>query len=422
MNIRINTIWNLAGSVIPLIAALLVIPYLLKMFGSEAFGVLTLIWGLIGYFSFFDFGVGRALTYEVGRRMPASPEQLAPFVRSGLIITALTGLIGAVLVGILATPLSKHWLNINFAMQDDTRLAFLIAAFGVIPTTILSGLRGALEGLNKFFVSNVNRSIIGTLMFLLPALSVYTNGTSLWHATLYMVIARLAILFIALIQLRKYITKSMALSSLHLKSLINYGMWVTLSGVISPLMVYGDRFFVSAAVGVKLLAIYAIPQEGLQRILIIPAALASALMPKMAVVHSKTQLKLSYSENIRKVAIYMAIICLLAAVFSYPIIKFWISEEFANSSKTVILILCVGIWFNSIAQIPYAFLQARGKPKSIAIIHLAELALYILALYLLSKFYGVKGAALAWSLRAFLDAILLHTSCSKSLFSRNYKL
>jgi O-antigen/teichoic acid export membrane protein len=33
----------------------------------EAFGVLTLIWALIGYFSLFDMGVGRALTYELSK-------------------------------------------------------------------------------------------------------------------------------------------------------------------------------------------------------------------------------------------------------------------------------------------------------------------------------------------------------------------
>ena len=64
MSLRHNTIWNLAGSGVPLIAAVAFIPFTLNRLGNEAFGVLTLIWALIGYFSLFDMGVGRALTYE----------------------------------------------------------------------------------------------------------------------------------------------------------------------------------------------------------------------------------------------------------------------------------------------------------------------------------------------------------------------
>jgi O-antigen/teichoic acid export membrane protein len=67
MSLRNNTLWNLAGSGLPLIAAAALIPFMLQRLGNEAFGVLTLIWALIGYFSLFDMGVGRALTYELSK-------------------------------------------------------------------------------------------------------------------------------------------------------------------------------------------------------------------------------------------------------------------------------------------------------------------------------------------------------------------
>jgi hypothetical protein len=51
---------------LPLIAAAALIPFMLHRLAmvalTEAFGVLTLIWALIGYFSLFHMGVGRALT------------------------------------------------------------------------------------------------------------------------------------------------------------------------------------------------------------------------------------------------------------------------------------------------------------------------------------------------------------------------
>jgi O-antigen/teichoic acid export membrane protein len=61
MSLKRNTIWNLAGTGLPLLLGAITIPYLIARVGVEAFGVLTLVWALIGYFSLFDFGLGAHL-------------------------------------------------------------------------------------------------------------------------------------------------------------------------------------------------------------------------------------------------------------------------------------------------------------------------------------------------------------------------
>ena len=57
-----NTFINLAGQGLPLLVGLFTIPLIIKGLGVERFGILTLAWMVIGYFSFFDLGLGRALT------------------------------------------------------------------------------------------------------------------------------------------------------------------------------------------------------------------------------------------------------------------------------------------------------------------------------------------------------------------------
>ena len=94
------------------------------------------------------------------------------------------------MIGLLAPGLATQWLKISPALQDDARLAFLIAAVGVLPTTLASGLRGAMEGLDQFAASNLGRIALGVWMFALPAWSVYVHGAHLgWIAT-YLVLGR----------------------------------------------------------------------------------------------------------------------------------------------------------------------------------------------------------------------------------------
>src|SRR5882762_6152548 len=73
-----NTVFNLTGQSIPLVAALFAIPLLIRGLGTDRFGVVTLAWILIGYFSVFDLGFGRALTQVVAAKLSESCELRAP--------------------------------------------------------------------------------------------------------------------------------------------------------------------------------------------------------------------------------------------------------------------------------------------------------------------------------------------------------
>jgi O-antigen/teichoic acid export membrane protein len=70
-------------------------------------------------------------------------------------------------------------------------------------------------------------------------------------------------------------------------------------------------------------------------------------------------------------------------------------------------ILAVGVLINSAAHIPYTFLEASGRPDVVAKCHLAEVLVHLPVAWLLVGRWGITGAAVAWTLRVTLDALLL---------------
>ena len=66
----------------------------------------------------------------------------------------------------------------------------MMAAVGIVPTTLASGLRGALEGLDRFAASNASRVLLGVWMFVVPAWAVYMHQPQLGTIALYLVLGR----------------------------------------------------------------------------------------------------------------------------------------------------------------------------------------------------------------------------------------
>jgi O-antigen/teichoic acid export membrane protein len=80
---------------------------------------------------------------------------------------------------------------------------------------------------------------------------------------------------------------------------------------------------------------------------------------------------------------------------------------YAAESATVLRILLVGFFFNSLAFGPFTDLQARGYSKTTAVIHAAQVIPYLAALILLTYSYGIAGTAITWTARTVIDYVLM---------------
>ena len=395
------------------------IPYLISTLGIEAFGILTLVWALVGYFSFFDFGLGRALTQQIAMKRSIGIENEIPrIIKAGLLFTALTGLLGGILLFAFAPKLSQSWLNISVTLQSNALNSFVIASVGIPFTTLTTGFRGILEGFEDFKTVNILRVILGVANFALPAMVIFFIGASLEYAVASLVASRFVILICHYIVVNKKINSQwvgVTLKYSDFKSLMGFGLWMTISNVISPLMVTADRFVISSVLGAAFVAYYTVPFEVLVRILIIPGALTAAVFPKITSlinIDLKGAEKL-YVRSVKLVAAVLFPILLITIAGAHFGLSIWISKDFADMAWLVTAILAVGIGFNGMAQIPHATIQAAGNVRLTALIHFFELILYVPILFTALKLFGINGAAVAWVLRVLADFLILRFFAKK---------
>jgi O-antigen/teichoic acid export membrane protein len=407
-----NVVWNLIGGVAPMLVAVFSIPFLIRELGKERFGVLALAWALVGYASVFDLGIGRALTQLVAKKLGADePEDLSSLAWTSLLLMTLLGVIGGLAVILISPWLVGHTLKVPSELQAETLHSFYILA-GTIPLVIVTaGLRGLLEARQRFVLTNILRVPIGVFTFLGP-LFVLPFSHSLVPVIAILFLGRFAgcgCFLWATLRAVPSLRRELKLNRSFVRPLLRLGSWMTVTNLVSPLMVTLDRFLIGAILSIAAVTYYVTPFEVVTKVLLIPAALTGVVFPAFSTssVHDRDYTALLFGRSIKSISVVLFPIFLLITVFAQDGLKLWLGADFAQHSARVLQLIGVGVFINSLASVPFAFLQGVGRPDLTGKLNLLELPFYLLSVWGLTRLRGIEGTALAWTLRMTVDGAAL---------------
>lgn len=98
---------------------------------------------------------------------------------------------------------------------------------------------------------------------------------------------------------------------------------------------------------------------------------------------------------------------LFTTAFAPEWLRLWLGEEFARNSTAVVQLMGIGILFNSIGRLGFTFVTGAGRARWTGLLHLAELPIFLGLLYVLTRSFGITGAAVASTLRFVGDTAAL---------------
>lgn len=407
----------------PLVISLFCIPVLIKQLGTDQFGVLALGWAIIGYFGLFDMGLGRALAKLVAEKLGQQDYTgIRPLVWTGLAMMAALGVVAAIIVWAGAAFAVDHVLSVSASLKQNTITVIYLLAL-TIPFVILSaGITGVLNAYQRFDLIMKVRLPLGSWMFIGPLIAVLVFHT-LVSVIVMLVLGRIAMLVvISWMCIRAVPELRRPLFDRHVvKPLFSFGGWVTVSNIISPFMDYMDRFVIAAILGMTAVTYYATPYTVAVKTQILSAVVLTVLFPALSTMLAFDRQKARRVFDFSNTAIFslMFPIALLVVAFGQYGLEFWLGSSFASHSTLVLQLLIVGIMINSLASVPYALIQADGKPRITALLHLVELPIYFVVLWFTLHAWGIVGAAVAWTARVSLDWLLLLWIGSSRVKSQN---
>ncbi len=401
-----NLVYNVFGSLLPLITSLGTVPFYIHQIGLARYGVVTISWVLLGYFGFLDFGLSRASANALAKLQ--TPQERSPVLVTAFCCNLGLGLVGGVILYAVGHLVLLHLVKVPGSLMGETSAAYPWMA-AMLPLGMLSGVAtGALESRDRFLTSNMLSSF-GTMSGqILPLVCAYAIGPNLEvviPATLLSRLLAVSVAYIVVVR-SEWPVSLFDVDRVWMRKLFGYGSWVSVSSILNPLLDTSNQLIVGAMLGAAAVASYSIPMTLAVRSQVFATALARTLFPK----NSRAS-QAEADENTRNATTSLAygfgMICAPAIFLSAPFLRLWVGRRFAMESEVVAQIVMFGAWTNGVAFIPYGFIQARGRPHVTAKVGLVEIIPFLLLLWLFISTMGLAGAAWAWTIRVTINCAAL---------------
>jgi O-antigen/teichoic acid export membrane protein len=408
-----NSIFNLAGQVLPMLVGILTIPYIVRGLGTSEYGILSIALMILGYFSIFDLGLSRATVKFVAENLsPERVHRVPELVWTSLSLLITVGCVGGAIAAAFVPISVTHFFKMPPSVVGEARTALLILCASMPVMLANDALRGVLEGTQRFDLVNLVKVPSSVLFYLTAALMIPFGAHVATIVTLLVLIrfcsgcVYLSLCFRVLPGLKRRVR----ISRQSMRPLAVFGGWVMVTNIMNPIYGYLERFLIASVLSVSMLTFYSVPYELVSKLIIFPMSIVPSLFPYFSYHAGKEESEVSDVTS-RTMKYLLLILVPLIAVFLFfarDILLYWVGPQFAERSTVALKVTAVVIFLNAFAMVPYTSVQALGRPELKAIQDLILLPLYVGTSWWLMRHLGITGAALGRLFLAIVDTTCLY--------------
>ena len=378
-------------------------PVQLNAMGSERYGVVALTAALLNYLTFFDVGVGYALTHFVPYHLAADQEdQLRGMVFAALVVSSSLGAIGAVLVWSMAPWLSAEVLNVSPEVVASARFSVRLAAVGLPLLLVTSVFSGIGRGLGLFSANGYIRFFTFGCLNVTWALVAHSGRAVELVSIAQVSIAAIGLCAWAVLVKRRFPGRLLK-PTLHRKTyqtLLSYGVSASVSNFGHVLMFSVDKLILATILPVREIVYYTIPFALASQIPLLSVTVALVLFPRFSAsaateaVSGENDVTTGLARASRGVLVLFNGVIVVTLVVAGPLIlRVWLGSDFSQKGHLILSALAIGFGVQALGAVDQVYLQARGWVRTSAAIFLVSGSAGVLVLFVLASWFGVNGAA-----------------------------
>ncbi|HVQ40052.1 MAG TPA: oligosaccharide flippase family protein, partial [Pyrinomonadaceae bacterium] len=374
-------------------------------------GVLVLINVLIGYLSFADMGMGWASTrFGSDAHARGDDQGEAMAVWTALLIAAGPALLVALTLMFGARPLVQQVLRLPVYLHEPGIIALRLAALGFVARALAGVINTPeLVRLRMDLLVLINTGTLVGQILLVPVVLFLGGGLTGAVATIASA-GLLAAILHTLVSMRLLPSlRRPRVSQAMVKPLARFGGAMLISALAGMVLTNADKLLLTRYASVRVLAYYSVAFNLSIMLTQAPIAMVQSLLPAFTQLQAnpdQTRLRGLYWRALRGTLLWVVPAAVFLCVVARPFLTHWAGPEFGRESTLPLYLLAAGLLFEVMSYVPYTLLMALGRSDIIARCQVAVIVPFLLGSAVSIRWYGATGAAIAWSLRAIVSAVL----------------
>jgi O-antigen/teichoic acid export membrane protein len=401
-----NIVINFAGLIAPTLVSLMTVPAYIRLLGVERYGVINLVWALIGYFSLLDLGTSLATENQIAKVRDAEGDAVERIFFGACFLNLCTGVAGGLLVWSCASFYVLYGMHVEPVFRHELMSALPWVAIAVPLANVTWVFAGAITAVERFGSYNTNQTL-GTFLFqMLPLAAVYVFSPTLAVAIPAAAIARL----IAGVLLGVATFRALGITRLRMPErkviaeLFAYGKWTLLFSGAGAIAGTLDRVLVGAILGARFVTYYATPQNLVTRLNMLPSAMLRTLFPRLSATSRDDAHKLARDALAFLNGVFTP--CMIVALFALkPFLVVWLGAPIAEASAPVGRVLVISVWLAGQSGIIGILIQAQANPASVARVSWLQLPVFAAALWGATHVFGIIGTGVVVVAKALCDYV-----------------
>ena len=400
-NIQKNVIFSGLGYMLPIMAALITIPVMVKHLGTDLYGLYAICISLVGGMTLVDLGVGQTIVkfvaeYEVTNKR----HEVKPLLDIALLIYCLIGLGSAGILYVFSPEMATLFYQVNnqrILAQQVLHLTAVALFFSYVTQFFVNVCRAY----HRFDIPAIIQNI-GSLGGILLSSILLIFGYGLIEVMIaYIVIyaVGLAYAYVACLRiLPSGVTFGFAFNQVVFQRVIGFSFYVFVNNFVSAVTSRADKLLIGAIIGAEAVTFYQVPYTIAQMANGIVHSLVQVVFPhfsELASLNEEHKLLQLYKRVTQAVLLLSMLIAVLLLSVGGEFLKLWLSPAFAEQSTLTLQIMAAYFFLQSNIVTSYWVVQSKGNAKLIALVSIIGITIYLISVYWLGKHFGHNGAAVA---------------------------
>ncbi|MCE5253892.1 MAG: oligosaccharide flippase family protein [Actinomycetia bacterium] len=402
-----NAFANVGGWFVSALAGFICVPIVVRGLGADAYGLLALISAFTGYLGLMEMGLGSAIIRFIAyyRELDYGATIVA-MTRVVFAWFAAAGVIGAVLMLVLAPWLAHDVLNVPTGLEHTAVVVIRLSGISFFLGMLMSMLSAIPQGFQRFDLTGLFTGIWGTAYSVGNAV-VVGLGNGLVALTVFSIIlnAVAVIAYLALIiRLYRKLNPNEGPSWRAVRrQVLSFAGIVALTQVHTTIAEQTNRFVVGIAAGVASAGYYQVPTIVSTNVSAALHRIAMVLFPAGSRLFARDDheaVRALYYRTSRLFFLANGATAMGIGVFASPLLRYWVSPEFAEKGAPALAILTAALMLNAVSMSASILNQAAGRPKVNLAFSLLNSVVNLALVYPLTTYFGISGAATAGLLGA----------------------